>query len=59
MQNRKEKDEKRRKYKLSLRFVPTRRVIENLKKKSNKIKKIKKYRYGFISSKNRLEKDEK
>ena len=54
-----EKDEKRRKYKLSLRFVPTRRVIENSKKKSNKIQKIKKYHYGFISSKNRLEKDEK
>ena len=54
-----ENDEKRRKYKLSLRFAPTRRVIENSKKKSNKIQKIKKYRYGFISSKNRLEKDEK
>ena len=35
-------------YKLSFRFVPTRRVIEN-------IKKIQKYHYGFISSQNRLE----
>ena len=29
------------------------------KKKAKNVKKLKKYRYGFISSKNRLEKDEK
>ena len=39
--------------------VPTRRVIENSKKNSKKIQKIKKCHYGFISSQNRLEKDEK
>ena len=33
-----EKDEKERKKKLSLRFVPTRRVIENSKKITKKIK---------------------
>ena len=40
---------------VSFRFVPTRRVEEN----SKIIQKIKKYHYGFISSKNRLEKTEK
>ena len=34
--------EKGRKQKLSFRFIPTRRGIENAKKKSKKIKKIKK-----------------
>ena len=51
-QNRLEIAEKKRKKKLSFRFVPTRCVIEN----SKKIKKIKKYHYEFISSQNRLEK---
>ena len=45
--------------KLSFRFVPTRHVIENSKKNRKKIQKINKYRYGFISSLNRLGKDEK
>ena len=51
-----EKDEKERKEKLSLRFVPTRRVIENSKKKN---KKIQKYHCRIISSQNRLENAEK
>ena len=42
--------------KLSFCFVPTRCVIENSKKIT---KKIQKYPYKLISSKNRLEKDEK
>ena len=50
---------KRENKKLSFRFVPTRCVIENSKKKTKKIQKIKKYHYEFISSQNRLEKDEK
>ena len=45
--------------KLSFCFVPTRRVTENSKKNRKKIPKINKYRYGFISSLNRLGKDEK
>ena len=36
------------------RSVPIRHVIENFKKINNKIKKIKKYHYGFILSQNRL-----
>ena len=58
-QNRLEKAEKEKKWKLSFRFVPTRPEIENSKKVVKKIKKIKKYDYGFISCKNRLEKIEK
>ena len=41
---------------MSLRFVPTRREIENSKKITQKLKK---YHYGFISRQNRLEKGEK
>ena len=41
------------------RSIPTLRVIENSKKKSKKIQKIKKYHYGFISSQNWLENTEK
>ena len=41
-ENRLEKDEKDGKLKLSLRLVPARRVIENSKKNSKKIQKIKK-----------------
>ena len=41
------------------RSVPTQRVIENSKKIAKKFKKIKKYHYGFISGKNRLEMYEK
>ena len=37
------------------RSVPTRHVIEN----SKKIQKTIKYHYGFISSQNRFDKDEK
>ena len=39
--------------------VPTRRVVQSSQKIAKKIKKIKKYHYGFISSQNRLENDEK
>ena len=41
MQNMLEKFEKGRKEKLSFRFVPTRRVTENYKKKRKKLKKLK------------------
>ena len=44
---------------MSFRFVSTRRVIENSKKIAKKLKKLKKYNYGFISSQNRMEKTEK
>ena len=54
-----EKDVKATKKKLSFRFVPIRRVIENSKKNSQKIEKIKRYHYGFFSSQTRLEKAEK
>ena len=50
---------KRENKKLSFRFVPTRNVTENSKKNRKKIQKINKYRFGFISSLNRLGKDEK
>ena len=40
------------------RSIPTLRVIENSKKKSKKIQKIKKYIYDFISSQNKLENHE-
>ena len=53
-----EKVEKERKQKLSVRFVLTRTVIENSKKIAIKLKKIKKYRYGFISIQNRQENHE-
>ena len=39
--------------------VPTRRIVQSSQKIAKKIKKIKKYHYGFISSQNRLENDEK
>ena len=45
--------------KISFRFVLTRCVIENTKKIAKKFKKLKKHLYGFISSQNRLENDEK
>ena len=54
-----EKAKKERKQKLSLRFVLTRTVIENLKKIEKKFKKFLKHLYGLISSQNRLEKAEK
>ena len=41
------------------RSVPTWCVIENSKQIAKKLKKLKKYHYGFISSKNKLEKTEK
>ena len=44
---------------LSFRFLPTRRVRENSKKIAKKFYKLKRFRYGFISSKNRLEKAKK
>ena len=50
---------RKREQKLSLRFVLTRTVIENLKKIVKKIQKIKKHLYGLISSQNWLEKAEK
>ena len=45
-----EKAEKERKKKLSFPSVPTQREIENSKKIAKKLKKVKKYHYGFISS---------
>ena len=39
--------------------VPTPRVIENSKKIAKNIQKIKKYHYGIISTRNRLENVEK
>ena len=41
------------------RSVPTRQVREHSKKIAKKLKKIKKYHYGFISGQNMLEKAEK
>ena len=41
---------RREKKKLSFRSIPTRREIENSKKILKKLKKLKKYHYGFISS---------
>ena len=41
------------------RSVPTRLLVENSKKNSKNIQKIKKYHCTFISSRNRLEKAEK
>ena len=49
----------REKTKLYFGYVPIRHVIKNSQKNSKIIQKIKKYHYGFISSKNRLEKTEK
>ena len=51
-----ENNEKERKEKLLVCSVPTRREIENAKKKA---KKIKKYHYDIISSQNSLEKAKK
>ena len=55
------KMQKRDKIKIFIPFrsVPTLCVIENSKKIAKKLKKIKKYHYGFISSQNRLENAEK
>ena len=50
---------KRENKKLTFRFVPTRRVIKNYNKIAKKLKKLKKYHYGFNSSQNRMEKAEK
>ena len=50
---------KRENKKLSFRFVPARCKIENSKKITKKLKKLKNYHYEFISSQNRLENDEK
>ena len=54
-----ERPRKREKKKKSFRRVPTRPVIENSKKKSKKIQKIKKHHYDFLSSQNKLGKPEK
>ena len=58
-ENRLEKDEKDGKKKLSLRFVPARRVIENSKKIAKKFKKLKNTILASFRAKNRLEKEEK
>ena len=50
---------KRENKNLLFRFIPTRCVIENYIKIRKKLKKIKKYHYGFISRQNRLENDVK
>ena len=47
------------KIKLSVRSVPTRRVIENSKKIAKKIQKFKKHYYDFFSSKNKMGKAKK
>ena len=54
-----EKTEKEIKKKILFRSVPTQPVTENSKKITKKLRKLKKYHYGIISSKNRLEKAEK
>ena len=54
-----EKTEKEIKKKILFRSVPTQPVTENSKKITKKPRKLKKYHYGIISSKNRLEKAEK
>ena len=41
---------RKREKKLSFRSIPTRPEIENFKKIAIKLKKIKKYHYGFFSS---------
>ena len=48
------RQENRENKKLSFRSVPIRCVIENPKKIAKKLKKLKKYHYGFISDQNRL-----
>ena len=48
-QNRLDKIEKERKYKLSFRSVPTRRVIENSKKITKKFKKFKKFKNTIMA----------
>ena len=53
------KTEKDIKKKILFRFVPTQPVTENSKKIRKKLRKLKKYHYGIISSKNRLENAEK
>ena len=58
-QNRLGEDEKERKKKLSFRSIPTWTGIENSKKNSKKIQKIKKHHYGFFSSQNGLGEVEK
>ena len=47
-QNRLEKAEKERKGKLSFRFAPTRRVIENYTKIVKKLKKLKKIAFWLL-----------
>ena len=47
-QNRLNKAEKDGKQKLSFRFIPIRRIIENSKKIGKNFKKLKIYRFGFI-----------
>ena len=54
-----EKGREREKIKTIVPFRSYPMQNRKLQKNSKKIKKIKKYRYGFISSKNRLEKEEK
>ena len=54
-----EKAEKERKYKLAFRFVPTKRVMEDSKQIVKKFKKLEKNGYGFFSTKNWLEMDDK
>ena len=54
-----ENDEKERKQKLSFRSVPFPMPNRIFQKNNEKIQKIKKYHYEFISSQNRLEKDAK
>ena len=50
MQKQVGKGQEREKKKLSFHSIPTQREIENSKKIVKKLKKVKKYHYGFISS---------
>ena len=53
-----EKAEKERKKKLSFPSIPTQREIENSKRIAKKLRKVKKYHYGFISSQKSVGKGE-
>ena len=57
--NRLEKEEKVEKQKLSFRFVPTKREIENSKEIAKKLKMLKNIIMASFQAKNRLEKEEK
>ena len=57
--NRLEKEEKEEKQKLSFRFVPAKREIENSKEIAKKLKKLKNTIMASFQAKNWLEREEK